>query len=548
VLDNARNAEQVRPLLPGSPGCLTIVTSRDDLAGLIATHGAVPLVLDLLSAADARQLLIRRLDATRVAAEPEAVDVIIAACARLPLALAIAAARAAARPNFPLAAIAAELRESTSALDPFDGGDRATDVRAVFSWSYRALGEPAARMFRLLGLHPGPDLAVAAAASLAAIPLGQARTQLTELTRAHLLTEPAPGRYAVHDLLRAYAGELARAHDDQSAQDAAVDRVLAHYRHTAHQAAMLMEPFHYPITMDPPPAEVIVGQPATADAAMSWFAAEQTTLIAAVQLSARTGPSTCAWQFAWALSTYLLRVGLWPDQARVCQVALNAARRAGDQAGEAQCLQRLGIGYAKSGRTLLSKPLLTDALRLFELAGDLLSQGIIHRALVWIADREELPAEMLSHAERCYELYRTADHQAGQALSLQDLGYAHAQLGNYDLAISYGERALVAIRETSEPAWEGAVWDSLGYTHHRRGDYRRAMACYERAVDFSQHLGDRFNEAGTWSNIGDVHRSAGDLVAARRAWAQALRILDEIDHPDRDEVRAKLLTPMQLPA
>src|SRR6185437_10596382 len=176
--------------------------------------------------------------------EPEPVELIIAASARLPLALAIVAARAAARPSFPLAAIAAELREATSALDPFDGGDRATNVRAVFSWSYRALGDPAARLFRLLGLHPGPDIAAAAAASLAAVPLDQARAQLAELTRAHLLTEPAPGRYAVHDLLRAYAGELACRHDDQAAQDAAVDRVLACYLHVAHHCAMLMEPFH----------------------------------------------------------------------------------------------------------------------------------------------------------------------------------------------------------------------------------------------------------------------------------------------------------------
>ncbi|HEY3905848.1 MAG TPA: BTAD domain-containing putative transcriptional regulator [Streptosporangiaceae bacterium] len=548
VLDNARSAEQVRPLLPGCQGCLTIVTSRDQLAGLVAADGAVPLALDLLSTADARDLLTRRLGALRVAAEPEPVDSIITACARLPLALAIAAARAAAHPNFPLAAIAAELAEATSALDPFDGGDLATDVRAVFSWSYRALGDPAARMFRLLGLHPGPDIAVAAAASLASVPPGQARTQLAELTRAHLLTEHAPGRYAFHDLLRAYAGELTRARDDQAAQDAAADRMLAHYLHTAHHAAMLMEPFHYPITIGQLPAGVTAVKPTTAEEAMSWFATEQPALIAAVQLSARTGPSTRSWQLAWMLSTFLLRVGQWHDQARVCQAALSAARRAGDQTGEAQCLQRLGIGYAKSGRAALSKPVLADALRLLEVIGDLPSQATTHRTLAWIADRQEFPEEMLGHAQRCYELYVLADHQAGQALALQDLGHAHAMLGNYELAIAHCERALVAMREAGEPAWEGAVWDSLGFTHHQRGDYQQAITCYERAADLAQHLGDRFNEADTFSNIGDVHRSAGDLIAARRAWTQAAGIFDEIDHPDRDRVLAKLQLPVQQPA
>jgi DNA-binding SARP family transcriptional activator len=193
VLDNARDVEQVRALLPGSPGCLALVTSRDRLTGLVATEGAYPLALDLLSAADARDLLARRLGPGRVDREPGAVDDIIAGCARLPLALTIATARAATSPGFPLAVFGAELRGATRALDPLAGGDLATDVRAVFSWSYRALSDPAAWMFRLLGLHPGPDISLAAAASLAAAQPGQARGALGELTQAHLLAEHTPG-------------------------------------------------------------------------------------------------------------------------------------------------------------------------------------------------------------------------------------------------------------------------------------------------------------------------------------------------------------------
>ena len=212
MLDNARDVEQVRPLLPGSPGCLAMVTSRDQLAAWSPAEGAHPLTLDLLPAADARELLARRLGAGRVAASPAAVGDIIAGCARLPLALTIAAARAATSPGFPLAVFAAELRDAAGALDPLHGGDPATDVRAVFSWSYRALSDPdAARMFRLLGLHPGPDISLAAAASLAAVRPGQARAPLAELTGAHLLAEHTPGRYACHDLLRAYAAEQALA-------------------------------------------------------------------------------------------------------------------------------------------------------------------------------------------------------------------------------------------------------------------------------------------------------------------------------------------------
>ena len=226
VLDNARDAAQVRPLLPGSPGCLAIVTSRDRLAGLVARECAHPLALDLLSAAEARDLLARRLGSGRVDREPAAVDDIIAGCARLPLALTIAAARAATSPGFPLRVYGTELRGAARALDPLPGGDLTTDVRAVFSWSYRALSDPAARMFRLVGLHPGPDISLAAAASLAATRPGQARVPLDELTQAHLLAEHTPGRYTCHDLLRAYATEQALAHDSQDARDAAVHRVL----------------------------------------------------------------------------------------------------------------------------------------------------------------------------------------------------------------------------------------------------------------------------------------------------------------------------------
>jgi len=196
VLDNARNAGQVRPLLPGSPGCLAIVTSRSDLAGLVAAEGAYPVSLDLLPPAEAGELLAHRLGEARVASEPAAVSEIIERCARLPLALAIAAARAASRPGFPLAAIAAGLRRATATLDPFGGTDPATDVRAVFSWSCRLLSADAARLFALLGLHPGPDISLPAAASLAAVPPGRAEALLAELAgrRPHQAGRCAPER------------------------------------------------------------------------------------------------------------------------------------------------------------------------------------------------------------------------------------------------------------------------------------------------------------------------------------------------------------------
>jgi DNA-binding SARP family transcriptional activator/tetratricopeptide (TPR) repeat protein len=540
VLDNARDVEQVRPLIPGSPGCLAIVTSRNHLTSLVAAEGAYPVVLDLLSAADARDLLTRRLGSARVASEPAAVDDIIDGCARLPLALTIAAARAARYPGFPLAAFATELRQATRTLDPFQAGDLATDVRAVFSWSYRALGPDAARMLRLLGLHPGPEFAVAAAASLAAISPGAAREQLAELTRAHLLTEHLPGRYAFHELLRAYATEQAHSQERPDARDAAVQRLLDHYLHTAHSAAILMEPHQDPLPLTPPLAGVILGAAATAEEAMSWFTAEHAAVLAAVHLAARAGHGTYAWQLAWTLSTFLLRRGAWKDNAQAQHAALDAARRGGDAAGEAHARYGLALVYARSGRFRDAHPQFQHALRQFEAIGDPIGQGRIHNSLTWLSEREQRPGEALSHATRALDLYRAAGHQPGQAMALNDIGYCHALLGHYEEAVTCCEQALDAIRAAGERSWEAATWDSLGYIHDQLGDRERSVRCYERAIDLYRQLTDRFNEADTLNHLGDAHDNAGDIQAARATWARAVRILDEIDHPDGDQVRAKL--------
>ena len=540
VLDNARSAEQVRPLLPGSPGCLAIVTSRDQLAGLIATEGARLLALDLLTVTDARELLARRLGADRVAAEPEAVNDIIAACARLPLALAIAAARAAASPSFPLAAISAELREATSALDPFGGGDRATDVRAVFSWSYRALSAAAARMFRLLGLHPGPDIAVGAAASLAAVPPGQARALLAELSRAHLLAEHMPGRYALHDLLRVYASELAHGHDDQDARATAVHRLLDHYLHTASNAAPRLDAYQS-TELDRPQPGVITVEHASAEDAVRWFDDERAALLAAVRLAATAGLDAHCWRLAWTLTTFLGRRGYSQDQITALQTGLAAARRSGDTAGQAHALLGLGRGYARAGRLHDADRHFRDGLRLFDEIGSHFNiRASAHSGLAWLAEKWQRHADGLSHSLRALELYRAAGNERVELLVLNDVGYAHALLGNYEQALSCCERALAAGQEFGEHDWVKATLHSLGYIHHRLGHYQQAIAYYERSIELCRELADRYDEAETLVNLGDVYESAGDLVQARRAWLQALRIFEEIDHPDSDKVRAKL--------
>jgi len=541
VLDNARDVQQVRPLLPGSPGCLTLVTSRSQLTGLIAAEGALRVGLDLLPAADARDLLARRVGEARAAAEPEAVDDIVAGCARLPLALTVAAAHAAARPGFPLAVVAAELREASSALDPFHADDASTDVRAVFSWSYRALGAPVARLFRLLGLHPGPDVAVAAAASLAALGPDRVRMLLAELARAHLLTEHAPGRYACHDLLRAYAAELAQAHEPRDARDAATLRLLDHYLHTGHGAAVLLDPYDDPLTLARAAPQTVTEEFSTAADAMAWLAAERAGILAAVRLAAATGFETHAWQLAWAVSAFLLRSAAWDELARAERTALEAALRAGDIAGQGHALHGLARGHARSGQFAEAYPCFQDALRHFAATGDHVSQAHVHASLAWVAERQQRPADALGHSLAALDLHHAAGRPGpGEVMALNDVGYCHALLGNYAEAVAYCERALAATQELGERNWEAATWDSLGYIHHRLGDHGRAVSSYERAIGIYRDLADRFNEADSLDHLGDARHDAGDARAARTTWAQALRILTEIGHPDADQVRAKL--------
>ncbi|KIF69156.1 regulatory protein AfsR, partial [Streptomyces sp. AcH 505] len=339
LLDNARDTDQVRPLLPGSPGCVVIVTSRNQLTGLIAGEGAHPLTLDQLTPAEAHDLLARRLGTGRLAAEPQAADEIIVRCARLPLALAIVAAHAAAYPGFPLSAIAEELRDSNGSLDAFAGGDDlTTDVRAVFSWSYKALSDPAARLFRLLGLHSGPDISSPAAAALAGLPLRETRALLGELTRAHLLTEHFPGRYTLHDLLRVYATERVGAEEEPQERDRAVERLLAWYLHTADAAYTYITPRRRRIRLEPLPASCLPLEFSTHEQALDWCETERANLVTAVNQAATSGHPGIAWRLPAVLwGFFYLRSHLhdWVDTAAV---GLAAARAAQHRWGEAQAL------------------------------------------------------------------------------------------------------------------------------------------------------------------------------------------------------------------
>jgi tetratricopeptide (TPR) repeat protein len=543
LLDNARDADQVYPLLPGSAGCLVIVTSRNRLTGLVVAAGAHPLTLDLFTPAESCQLLTHLIGPDRVAAEPHAVDDIVAWCARLPLALSIVAARAAARPGFSLATLTSRpppVRAVPGGLDAFDGGDAATDVRSVFSWSYRQLAAEAAALFRLLGLQPGPDIAVSAVASLAGHPVGRVRRPLSELAAAHLVDEPAPDRYACHDLLRAYATELAESLDPPAHRRQAIHRILDHYLHTAHAAALLLNPDRDPLALSHAEPGVTVAQLTDDRQALGWLMAEHRALLAAIDLAVAGGFDRHVWQLAWALANFLDRQGHWYAWVETQTAALEAARRLADRAGQAHAHRALGGGYARLGRNDEARTHLGHALDLYGQLDDIPGQARAYLNLGWLSGQEGQHEQALHHARLAFDLFRAARQVAGQASTLNAIGWCHALLGDHAAALVHCDQARTLHRELGDRLGEAASLDSLGYAHKHLAHYAQAVGCYQQALELYRDLDNQGYAADVLSHLGDAHQAAGDPAASRVAWQSALDILDQLGHPQADKVRAKL--------
>jgi len=548
VLDNARDAEQIRPLLPGTPGCFVLVTSRSQLPGLVAAEGAHPLSVELLPEEDARQLLTRRMGAARVASDPSAVDAIITGCARLPLALAVVAARAVTNPGFPLSALAGELRrergrdlrDARTDLDAFAGGDLATDVRSVFSWSYRTLSSPAARLFRLLGLHAGPDITVGGAASLAGWPVRVTEELLTELARAHLVAEQRPGRFTFHDLLRAYATELAHAYDEEDARHAAVRRMLDFYLHSSVTANWQLDPSREPV------APIAMSEGArhdtfgTIEEAMAWFEAEHMALMAAVRQAESGGFDDHVWQLAWAVSTYNDRLGHWIDQITIMRMALDATRRLDDRNATAIAHRGLALVYSRLARYDEADTHCKRALEIYRELDDKLGQALGYQNLCWVAGLQRRNREALGYAQRALPLFRELNHTLGHASTLNDMGWFHSMLGNYDEALVACREALALFEKLNLHSAQANTWDTVGFAYHKQGSYADAIASYEYALELFNELGHRYGHAETLGHLGDTYAAMDSPDLARDAWRRSLETLEELEHADAELIRGKL--------
>jgi DNA-binding SARP family transcriptional activator/tetratricopeptide (TPR) repeat protein len=543
VLDNARDAEQVRPLLPGSPGSLVVVTSRDRLTSLVAAESAQPVHVDLFSTAECRELLAARVAPDRLGGEPDALAQIVTHCARLPLALAIVSARAATNPDFRLAAIATELGEPPGKLAGFDDGDHRIDLRATFSWSYRTLSPRAQRLFRLFGLHLGGTATLATMASLAGLPPEAARPLLTELARAHLIAEPAPGRYEMHDLLRAYADELVNGEEPESERRAAAHRLLGHYLHTARRANDLLFPSRTSIRPpDIPPG--VACEPLTEKRqALAWFTEQRAVLLCAVEYAAKNGFDAHAWQLVWATTSFQ-RGGYWSDTFATHRTALEAAVRCGDRAGEAHMRHALAIAHAGMLRYDEARRQLILALDLFTELDDTLHQAEMHHGLGWVCEQQGDLESALPHGQRALELFRRGKNRPRESVALNNIGWIHARLGNYPEALRFCQDSLALWSDDhDDPGQRAHIHDSFGYLYRRLGDHAKAIDHYRQAVELCREAGSRYNETLTLTRLGDSFAAAGDRPAAERAWQQALDILTELHHPDAAQVRARLDQP-----
>jgi DNA-binding SARP family transcriptional activator/transcriptional regulator with XRE-family HTH domain/tetratricopeptide (TPR) repeat protein len=441
VLDNAQDAEQVRPLLPGSPGCLVLVTSRNRLTGLAAAEGAHLITLDVLTDSESRDLLSTNLGIERARAEPVAVGELIALCGRLPLALCDVAARAAARPGLPLSALVAEMQDTRGRLDVLETGESATSARVVFSWSRVKLGDQASRMFRLLGIHPGPDITVSTAASLASVPRGQACLALTELCDEHLLVEYAPGRYSFHDLLRAYAAERARSSDSDAERRAAVRRVLDYYLHTASVAAALLCPYRTEVTWSRPQAGVVLEEIGGHAQAAEWFENERRALLAMIRQAAEEGHAPHAWELPWVAGWYF-HDKVYRQRLMLAQEsALAVAVRQGDPAGQAMARQHLGWLRFLLGDIVSASDYLDEADELASHLDDGRLRGLTSLSRAYVLQSQNRLREAVIQVRRALRLCHTGD-PGREAQARYAIGWHVVQLRDCQRALDFTSEVL----------------------------------------------------------------------------------------------------------
>ncbi|MEU0838549.1 tetratricopeptide repeat protein [Streptomyces sp. NPDC005962] len=576
VLDNAATVGQVRPLLPGTAGCLVIVTSRNRLSGLAVRDGAHTLTLSTLDESEAIALLSVVTAAYRPQDDRDQLTELARLCARLPLALRIAAERAASRPQMGLDDLIRDLRDESALWDALSVGDdeEAEAVRTVFAWSYRALPAEAARLFRLLGLHPGAEFGTAAAAVFGVGQgTGSVRHLLDVLVGAHLLDQTGPDRYEFHDLLRAYAADQARQEESPEEREAALRRVLVWYLHSADGAQTWINPQEAHIALEPLSEGLTPASFADYEEAMRWYEAERGNLLAATRAAEKAGLDVIAWQLPAVLRSVHMLLNPFEEWLTMSRIGLGAARRVGDRTAEAELLESLGMACTQSQRLAegaeyhqgalaarretgdrLGEALSLNDIGLIHLRGRRLGEardhfeqavalfqelGAAHWEAVVTANLAEVtyelarPEEASAFVQRALEMHRELGNQGGEGNALRILSAVQRESGQPEEALRSAQDALDIARTHRNHMWEGYWLLELGRAQQANGELHDALVSFQRAASLQRRLGDRAREARAWDGAGETYRRLGRPAEAadfhRRA-AATHRELDDLWH------------------
>ncbi|ANZ43032.1 hypothetical protein BBK82_26140 [Lentzea guizhouensis] len=514
ILDNAASPTQVRPLLPGSSTCLVLVTSRNRFSGLVARDGARRLVLDMLTEDEAVRLL--RTVTAGYRGDDDAADLVELArlCARLPLALRIAAERASSRPLMMLHELIDDLRDESALWDALtaDHDDESDAVRTVFAWSYRALPTDAARLFRLLGLHPGAEFCVTAAAALGGLGLSDTRKLLDVLIGAHMLQQHARNRFQFHDLLRLYAAQQAFQHEDAAARRDAVERGLSWYLHTLSNATSVIAPLDRRVVLPPMPANTTPLYFEDRAQAFEWYECERANLVAAVRTAASAGRDDIAWRLPVLLRSIYVSQNPFEDWIETSSTGLKAAERIGDLAAQGEVLDSLGKAHLQSQRLQQAEECHSRALALRTEIGDRYGEMVSVNALGLLEWRRRRLTAAVQRFLHCREIAQSIGDRRWSALAMTNLGCAQYDLMEIPAAVDTLSRSVLAHRDVGDRAYEGNALFYLAMAQRENGDLEAAATSIEQALTIAEEDRHVAWEAFWLVEMGRIQRARGDVA------------------------------------
>lgn len=537
VLDNARDAAQIRPLLPGSGSCGVLITSRQPLPDLA---GARPIHLGMLTASESRTLFDSILGADRAAAEPDRADAVLDVCGGLPLAIRIAAGRLTARPEWTVAALADRLADQRRRLDELTVGDLA--VRASFAVSYDGLPADTARVFRLLGLVGGPSIGLPAAAALVGRPTRWVESAMELLVDTHLLGTDSAGHYRAHDLLRLYAADLVNDEEAVPERLAAIDRMLTWYTQAAAAAAAVINPNRSHVHLDPPPPEHPPPTFTSYEQALAWLEAEHLNLVAAVHQAVRYGRREIAWQLPIELWDLFSLRSMWPDCVATYRAGISAAAELGDARAEAWLLNNLSGAYDQCGRSQDALECLLRALELNRQRGDRKVEGTNLYNLSLAYAKLSRPAEAMDTMRQALEIHREIGYRYGEGMALNALGELHRTSARESVAIDHFRQALAVHRAVADEFSVGITLRNICDCQLILGQVAEAEGTGLDALAVNRRIGHWLGEAQSLLLLGDAARQAGRTADAGERWRAAAAIFERIGHEDAAQARDRLAT------